>query len=59
MKVVENNCKQCYLEMLISVFTTFAFLILGISKGEGEGIEEFMLEITSYCCKYLFQQDAK
>ena len=41
----------------ISVLITFAFLMEVISKGEGEDIEEFMLEITSYCCKYLFQQN--
>ena len=29
----------------ISVFITFAFLMLGISKGEGEDFEDFMLEI--------------
>ena len=29
----------------ISVFITFAFLMLGISKGEGEDFEDFILEV--------------
>ena len=29
----------------ISVFTTFAFLKLGFSKGEGEDFEDFTLKI--------------
>ena len=32
-----------------SIFITFAFLILGISKGDGEDFEDFMLEIVYWC----------
>ena len=47
-------CKKLFL----SVFTTLEFLLGGISKSVGEDIEDVVLEVI-YCCKYLFQQDAK
>ena len=41
MKVVLYSYKQCCVERFSFYFITLAFLMLGISKGEGEDFEDF------------------